>query len=309
MIRKIVFIIFIIQISFFYKLSHADISIIVKIDDEIITNYDIKKESNYLKILNPNAKSLKDSQISKLAKTSLINEIIKKKEIKKFLDLNESNEFLNQYLNDLYSRLDYKDEKEFLIELEKTNNYDLNQIKKKINIELLWNELIFLKYKNQLNIKKNLIMNQVNKLEEKNQKEFFLSEIIFNKKKDIALENLIEEIKLSINEIGFNNTANIYSISESSKFGGKLGWIKESSLSKLILKNLNQISEGEYTNIIELSNSFLILKIDQARINQIKIDKEKEYQKLIQMETNKQLNQFSRIYFDKSKINYSINEN
>lgn len=309
MIRKIVFIIFIIQISFFYKLSHADISIIVKIDDEIITNYDIKKESNYLKILNPNAKSLKDSQISKLAKTSLINEIIKKKEIKKFLNLNESNEFLNQYLNDLYSRLDYKDEKEFLIELEKTNNYDLNQIKKKINIELLWNELIFLKYKNQLNIKKNLIMNQVNKLEEKNQKEFFLSEIIFNKKKDIALENLIEEIKLSINEIGFNNTANIYSISESSKFGGKLGWIKESSLSKLILKNLNQISEGEYTNIIELSNSFLILKIDQARINQIKIDKEKEYQKLIQMETNKQLNQFSRIYFDKSKINYSINEN
>ena len=123
------------------------------------------------------------------------------------------------------------------------------------------------------------------------------------------MENLIEEIKLSINEIGFNNTANIYSISESSKFGGKLGWVKENSLSKVIYEKLNKLNEGDYTDVIKLDNSFLILKIDETRINKIKIDKEKEYQKMIQNETNKQLNQFSRIYFDKSKINYTINEN
>ena len=123
------------------------------------------------------------------------------------------------------------------------------------------------------------------------------------------MENLIDEIKLSINEIGFNNTANIYSVSESAKFGGKVGWVKENSLSKLIYEKLNNLEEGKYTDVIKLSNSFLILRIDQVRINKIEIDKNIEYQKLVQSETNKQLNKFSRIYFDKSKINYTINEN
>ncbi len=309
MIKKIIFILVFFQLIFFSKILFAEVSIVAKIDNEIITNYDIKKESYYLKILNPNLKNLNDNQIFKLAKTSLINEIIKKKEIEKFPNLSKKEEFLSQYLENLYLRLNFNDEKEFLEELEKNSNYNLDQIKQKINIELLWNELIFLKYNNQVNIKNELIIEQIDKLEGENQKEFFLSEIVFNKKKDINLENLIEQIKLSINEIGFDNTANIYSISESSKFGGKVGWVKENSLSKLIYEKLNNLDEGKYTDVIKLSNSFLILKIDQIRINKIKIDKDKEYQKLVQIETNKQLNQFSRIYFEKSKMNYTINEN
>ena len=309
MIKKVILILVFFQTIFFSKILFAEVSIVAKVDNEIITNYDVKKESYYLKILNPNLKNLNDNQIFKLAKVSLINEIIKKKELEKFPNLSEKEEFLNQYLENLYLRLNFNDEGEFLKELEKNSNYDLDQIKKKIDIELLWNELIFLKYKDQLNIKNELIMKQIDKLEGENQKEFFLSEIVFNKKKDITLENLIEEIKLSINEIGFNNTANIYSISESSKFGGKVGWVKQNSLSKLIYEKLNNLEEGKYTDVIKLSNNFLILKIDQIRINKIKIDKDKEYKKLVQIETNKQLNQFSRIYFDKSKINYTINEN
>ena len=61
--------------------------------------------------------------------------------------------------------------------------------------------------------------------------EYLLSEILFVKK-DLSLEKTIGQIQLSINEIGFNNTANIYSISNSSKLGGKLDWINENSLSK-----------------------------------------------------------------------------
>ena len=113
---------------------------------------------------------------------------------------------------------------------------------------------------------------------------------------------------ISIEEIGSDNTANIYSISESAKLGGKLGWINESSLSKKILENLNSVDEKNQTKIIQFGNNFLILKIEDIRINEIDIDKEKEIEKLIKVETNKQLNQFSKIYFDKSKINYSINE-
>ena len=309
MIKKIILILVFFQTIFFSKTLFAEVSIVAKIDNEIITNYDVKKESYYLKILNPNLKNLKNNQIFRLAKISLINEIIKKKELEKFPNLTEKEEILNQYLENLYLRLNFNDEGEFLEELKKNSNYDLDQIKQKINIELLWNELIFLKYKDQLNIKNESIMKQIDELEGENQKEFFLSEIVFNKKKNITLENLIEEIKLSISEIGFNNTANIYSVSESSKFGGKVGWVKQNSLSKLIYEKLNNLDEGKYTDVIKLSNNFLILKIDQIRINKIKIDKDKEYQKLVQIETNKQLNQFSRIYFDKSKINYTINEN
>ena len=309
MIKKIILILVFFQTIFFSKTLFAEVSIVAKIDNEIITNYDVKKESYYLKILNPNLKNLKNNQIFRLAKISLINEIIKKKELEKFPNLIEKEEILNQYLENLYLRLNFNDEGEFLEELEKNSNYDLDQIKQKINIELLWNELIFLKYKDQLNIKNESIMKQIDELEGENQKEFFLSEIVFNKKKNITLENLIEEIKLSISEIGFNNTANIYSVSESSKFGGKVGWVKQNSLSKLIYEKLNNLDEGKYTDVIKLSNNFLILKIDQIRINKIKIDKDKEYQKLVQIETNKQLNQFSRIYFDKSKMNYTINEN
>ena len=309
MVKKIFLILIFFQSIFFSKISFADVSIIVKIDDEIITNYDVKRESNYLMILNPNLENLDDKKIFELAKTSLIKEIIKKKEIKKFSNLGDKNEFLDQYLENLYSKLNFNNENEFIEELKKNDNYDLYQIKQKINAELLWNELIFLKFKNQLNIKDDLIKAKIDKLEGKDQKEFFLSEIVFNKKKDIALENLIDEIKLSINEIGFNNTANIYSVSESAKIGGKVGWVKENSLSKLIYEKLNNLEEGKYTDVIKLSNSFLILRIDQVRINKIEIDKNIEYQKLVQSETNKQLNKFSRIYFDKSKINYTINEN
>jgi len=140
------------------------------------------------------------------------------------------------------------------------------------------------------------------------QKEYSLSEIVFTRKKNEKLKDQLNQIKLSINDIGFKNTANIYSIAQSSKFGGDLGWVSENSLSKKISENLSKLEKGELTDAINIGNSYLILKIDKIKINKIKIDKEKELGKLIEAETNKQLNKFSRIYFDKSKINYSISE-
>ena len=151
-------------------------------------------------------------------------------------------------------------------------------------------------------------MKRVDSLNSKLQKDYLLSEILFEKKKENNLETLIDQIQLSINEIGFNNAANIYSISESSKLGGKLGWVNESNLSEIILNKLKLIKIGEYTDVIQIGNNYLLLKIEEIKTTQIKINKKKELDKLIRFETNKQLNQFSRIFFDKSKINYSINE-
>ena len=288
---------------------YASIIIKVKVNNEIITNIDLEKEAEYLKILNPGLNQLNNNKVLELAKISLVNEIIKEKEIIKFVDINKNNEFVEEYLKNLYSKLNYNSEKEFINELDSKDNYSINEIKEKIKLELLWNELIYNKYNQQVKIDKKKLIEKIKNIKNENQKEYLLSEIIFKKKKDESLENLFNQIKLSINDIGFNNTANIYSISESSKFGGKLGWVNENSLSNLISDKLSMLKETEYTDLIKIGNSYLLLKIDQIKVSEIKIDKQKELNKLIQLETNKQLNQFSRIYFNKSKINYSINEN
>jgi peptidyl-prolyl cis-trans isomerase SurA len=308
MIKKLKLFLLIIFFLTTSSFANTGIYIFATVDDEIITNHDVEKESEYLKILNPSLVQLNYDKILDLALNSLIREVVKKKEVTKFANLSKENLLVNEQLKNLFLKLNYNNESEFEQDLLKKNNYSLNQIKQKIKIELVWNELIYKKYYKQVKINEKKLLNRVNNLSEKTQKKFFLSEILFEKKKDQSLETLVGQIKLSINEIGFNNTANIYSISESSKLGGKLGWVSENSLSESILEKLKLIKIEEYTDVIKITNSYLILKIDQIELNEIKIDKQLELKKLIQIETNKQLNQFSRIYFDKSKINYFINE-
>ena len=307
MIKKNILLIIII-LFFSNKSLLADIKIVVSIDDEIITNHDIEKESNYLEILNPNLIQLSDKQKFSLAKNSLINEIVKKKETNKFGDIKNKNQLIDDYLKNLYLKLGLTKEIELENILKQKKNFNLSEIKKKIMIELSWNELIYKKYSYQVKIDENEILRKINALEKNLKKEYFLSEIVFSKKKNKRIEDLFKEIKLSIKEIGFNNTANIYSNSDSSKFGGKLGWISSAGLSKNIIEKLRTINKGEFTDIIKIGNDFLILKIEDIRIKDTIIDKEKEIERLINLETNKQLNRFSKIYFNKSKLNYSINE-
>ena len=296
--------------TLFYNInSYAKIDIKVIVNNDIITNVDIKKEAEYLKILNPTLIQLNENRILELSQVSLINEMVKKKEILKFVDINTiENKFLSEYLKKLYLRLDFNSEDDFKNDLDLRNTYSIDEIKNKINIELYWNEIIYEKYNKLVKINKKFLINKINVMKNEEQKEYSLSEIVFTKKKGEKLKDQLNQIKLSINDIGFKNTANIYSISQSSKFGGDLGWVSESSLSKKISENLSKLEKGELTDAINIGNSYLILKIDKIKINKIKIDKEKELGKLIEAETNKQLNKFSRIYFDKSKINYSISE-
>ena len=279
-VRKILIIL--VTLLFVYdKNLLADIKILVSVDNEIITNHDIKKESNYLEILNPNLIQLNNNQRFILAKNSIINQIIKEKEIKKFLNVDSKNSLINDYLEDLYSKLGFSSEQEFETMLKQKRNYNLSEIKKKIKIELLWNELIFSRYSDQIKINKNEIIAKIDALKKDSKKSYLLSEIVFSKKQNITIEELFEEITLSINEIGFGNTANIYSNSDSSKFGGKIGWINEVSLSKQIKKKLRKVNIGEFTDLIKLGNDFVILKIEDIKIEKSIIDEKKEIEKLI----------------------------
>jgi len=172
----------------------------------------------------------------------------------------------------------------------------------------MWNELIYLNYNNQVQINMEEIEKQVGYMEDSINKKYLISEIIFTKNKEQSLIDQINEIKKSINEIGFNNTANIYSKSESSKFGGKLGWIDEINISENIKKELGLTGKGEITNVLQVKNNFVILKVEDIDINNSRIDKKKEIEKLINIKTNQILNKYSEIYYNKIKLNYPVNE-
>ena len=305
---KLIYVVILFQLAV-WNSTTAKINIIVSVDDEIITNYDVLKESRYLRILNPSLDNLNKEQITELAKQSLIKEIIKKKEVSKFISLEEENHpFINERLKNLFVKLGYEDKKAFEYVLLNNETYSFKEIEFKIKIELYWNELIFNKYNNQVIINEKELNKKIDKLKNKKRREFFLSEIVFRKKKDEDLNNSISKIKKSISEIGFDNTANIYSISESSKFGGKIGWLKEEVISKKIYESINNLEVKEYSDVIKIENNFIILRIDEIKIVENKIDKEKEKEKLIQIERNKKLEKFSRIYFSKVKRNYLIDE-
>ena len=288
--------------------SFAKINIITSVDNEIITNYDILKEDRYLRVLNPNLNNLTIKQITELAKQSLIKEIIKKKEISRFISLDQENLFVEEYLSNILIKLGYKDKKTFNDDLLNNETYSLEEVKLKIKIELFWNEIIFNRYNDQVVIDEKGLLKKINNQKNKERKEFFLSEIVFKKKKDEDIDDTIFKIKKSINEVGFDNTANMYSISESSKFGGKIGWLKEDTLSKKISAKINILEVNEYSDVIKLENNFVILKVDEIKITENKIDKKKEFQKILEIERNKKLEKFSIIYFNKIKRNYIIND-
>ena len=308
MIKKILLPTFFLFLLISKSFSNVNLSINTIINDIIITNNDIKKESEYLKKLNPDLSSLEDQKIFNIAKDSLIKETIKKKEIIKLFDLEKNDEVIEDIIKDFYTKLNFKNKEEFIQSLKRDNGYQMNEIRQKLKIEMLWNELIYIKYKDQVKINKDNLIKKIENFQNKNKVEYLIYEIVFRKKQQQKIEDLINEIKSKIFEIGFKNTANIYSISETSKFGGEVGWMDINNFSKLVQNKLKKTTEGNISEIIQIGNNYLILKVEKIRTKEISINKEDELLKLINFETNRQLNQFSKIYFDKSKINYSINE-
>ena len=288
--------------------SNTNLKIKIIIENEIITNYDIIKESDYLKLLNPNLENLNNDKVLQIAKNSLITEKIKKKEIEKIFDFNKQNPLIDEVYKNLFQKIGFDTENEFESLLIKKKNYTPKEIKEKLKIEIYWNDLIFLKYKNQIIINENDLKNKIKNQKESIKKEYSLSEIIFEKNTNLNFEEQLKNIKNSIETVGFNNTANIYSISNSSKFGGKVGWINENSLSKIISQTLAKLKKGEISEVIQIGNNYLLIKIEDIRTSQLAINEEIELKKMIEFERNQQLNRFSNIYYNKSKMNYVINE-
>ena len=288
--------------------SEINLKIIMKVDNEIITSYDIEKERNYLLVLNPKLETIDEKQILEISKKSLIKETIRKNEILKYKELNLQNPQIEFVLNDLIKNLGFQNLSQFQSHLKKFD-ISINDIKEKIEIENQWKSLVYARYSNSLKIDLESLRQQI----ENNSKQNFLieynlSEIVFTKKNNLSLDDLIKEIQDSIKNIGFENTAIVYSISDSSKVGGKIGWIRKNNLSIKIIRYLEKMKSNTSVNPIKIDNNYLILRINDERKIPLEIDKQKELDKIVRIEKAIQLEKFSNIFYNKIKLNSKINE-
>ena len=307
-LKKIFFFIIIYFLSINISFSNISMKILMKINSEIITTYDIEQEKNYLLALNPNLKQMDENQLMMIAKKSLTKEIIRKNEISKYIELKLDDPQIDSVLNNLIKKLNFDNINEFENYLQKFN-ISIYDLKKKIEIENEWKNMIYVKYNNSVNIDKdNLMLKIDNLIKNTYVVEYNLSEIIFTTKNDKTYKDEFEKIKSSIEENGFENTANLYSISDSSNVGGKIGWVAKKNLSDSIINEIKNLKKDEYSKPIKIGNDFLILRINETRKKPFKMDKQAELEKMIIVETTKQLDKFSNIFYNKIKLNAKISE-
>ena len=307
MFFKKIFISIILSILFYNFTFSQEIIIVSKVNDEIITNIDIENEKKYLLLLNSNLEKLTEDEILNLAKNSLIREKVKKKEIDRlFVKQNENVE--NKITKNFYNKLGFDKEKNF-IDFLKTKEINYESLKEKIVLEALWNQIIFNNFNKRVRIDESLLKKKIiDYYNSKDKKfEYQLSEIVIGNEKDINLKK--KEIYKYIKQFGFKIAANKYSSSDTSKYGGDIGWIKGTRLSNNIKNKISKIKVGDVSEPIQVSNGYLFLQVNNKKEIKENFDLEKELKQQINFEKNRQLNQFSLNYYKKLKKNVIINEN
>lgn len=308
MIKKIILIL-ILSMIFIIRLSYSIENIVaVKINNEIVTSLDIEEEANYLLSLNSSLKDLEKAELLMISKNSLIRDKVKEIELLNYKqNLEIPDDIFEKVIIANYTKLGINTKEKFL-EFILSKNIDYGKIKKKLTIEIFWNELILSKFGSKVKIDEKKLKKQIENAKKKKNKSFLIHEIVFNIQDKSQLEFKFKEIEESIKNRGFKNTALIYSVSETSKSGGEIGWINENSLNDLVKKNILDLKVSEYTKPIIIPGGFVIFKLEDIRESELDIDFNNELEKLIKLNTNQQLNQFSNLYFNKIKNNTIINE-
>ena len=279
-----------------------EIKILYKINNSVITSYDVIEEINYLVSLNQNLEQLSEEELFSTAQRSLIREKVKKDEIEKFYEVNYTNALnsknLDNIIRNFSQNLGFNSDEEFENYLN-IKNIDIDELKKKFLIEKLWNTLIFDKYNKMIKIDKAIINNKIEKIIKNNSEiiSFNLSEIIFLEKDKNAIEKKYQEIISSIQTVGFRDAAVIHSISESSKIGGEIGWINQNQISNKVFLAIRNLEIGDFSKPVITAGGIILLKINDKKKISAQIDKEKETKKLISYERERLLNEYSMIYY------------
>jgi peptidyl-prolyl cis-trans isomerase SurA len=296
-------------IILFYSLNVYSLEnrILVKVNNTIITSVDIFKETQYLIAINKDMEKLSKNKIFDIAKNSLIRKTIKQNEISKYNNSKTLDEkFTNQLIKTNAIKLGFNSTNDFQKHLMKYG-IEFEELKKRLSTTILWNDLIVKKYSNKLKINEEKIREEI-LLSDKKIRSYQLSEIVVDLPTGAKIEEQYKIINNEILKTGFDNTALIYSVSDTSSSGGNLGWIKETSLNKLIKDKISNLEVGQHTKPLIISGGFLILKVkDIKEINQ-PLDIKKELQKRIIEDQNQQLNQFSLMHYNRIKKDVQINE-
>jgi len=335
--------------------------VIISVGNEIITNYDLSREIQYLNVITlGRVKKLNDQELRKIAVDSLIKDKIKITALANYENIIVNDEVIDNQIIQSTRNIGFRNIQDFKTYLE-FEKYEFDEFKKKILLELQWNQLVYQFYKNQIVIDKEKIDKKLKILitEQKKNMEYLVYEIFIedaaikesnekseeistehnivveeqdgiiietesasynNKKKLIDSEKSIDEVAdvkikdqitiddliKNIKEKGFENTAIQFSSSPTAQLGGGLGWISESKFSKLLLKFIKKTKIGSITEPIPISGGILILKVENKRVEENKIDLEKKMKELIDIEKNKQLSNFSTNYFNQVKNNIKI---
>ena len=289
------------------NLTALENKILFKIDNEIITTIDIYEEIKFLKVFNPEINSLSDVELFEISKNSLIKDKIKKIEIMKFVrELKVDDKFLLRLIERKYSRLNINSIKNFEKYLKK-ENLNIEIIKEKFIIELMWNDLIYQKFSKKVVIDKERIKNEISQNSQKKfQKEFLLSEIVFNVANKDEFNNKYQKILVDIEKVGFKKTALIHSNSDTATNGGLIGWVKEVNLNKNLKKVISELKAGQFSKPVRTSSGFIIIKIDEEKEYVSKFNQADRINEIIRFKTNEQLNQFSNMYLNKLKKNLII---
>jgi len=279
----------------FSPLKAIESYIVLKVNNEIITNIDLETEYKYLMVLNNELKNTDKDTMLELAKESIIREKLKRNELLAYYELDGKQDYLNGIVKSYYQKINIKTLKDFEIYLDK---YDLKleNIKKKIEIEVMWNRLIGSKYGNQININEEAIKKKIESSSKNNAiiTEYELSEIIFQVDNDNKLDNKIKLIQQDIDEQGFKNSANIHSLSDSSKFGGNIGWFNENQLSKKINLAIGKLSIGEISKPIKITNSFMLLKVENKKQKKKKLKKKNQKKKNLKKKNQQKKKQLKK---------------
>ena len=297
----LLFVLFFIFLNFKNLIAFEN-KILFKVDNEIITSIDIYEEIQFLKTFNPELENLKEKELFEISKNSILRDKIKKIEIMNFVkELKVDDKFLVQLIKNKYSKVGINSLDNFENYL-KINNLNIKNFKEKLYIEIIWNDLIFQKFKNKVVIDKEKIKNEILQNPQKeSQSELLLSEIVFDANSKIDFQNKYEKILLDIESLGFKKTAIIHSNSDTATNGGLIGWVKVDNLNQNIKEIISKLRQGQFSKPIRTSSGFIIIKIEDKKEYVSKFDLNEKVQEVIKFKTNEQLDQFSSMYFNKLK--------
>ena len=291
------------KIIFFYfvfLLTQANAitnKILLKVENEIITNYEVKNKILTSLVLAGNEISQENiNKLKKQALESLIENKLKIIELEKFKIKKNSNQ-INSYLNSISGNDILALENKF-----KINNLDYNLFLEEIEIQTKWQNFIYLFYKGKIEIDENSINNDIEKIvkDKKNFQEYKISEIEINIEENSNIDQIVLDLKNKIKDEGFETAALNYSISSSSNNKGSLGWISSKSLSQEIFEILKKLNTGQISRPIKRQNSILFLKLDDVRTSKVEnINIEDLKKKMIDQKKNEMFNLYSKSHLSK----------